>query len=224
MAILVLLILGAYLLGSVPAAYIAARFTRGVDIREYGSGNVGVSNLLKVTSKWLVIPVALFDLGKGALAVWVAQLLGLGLLEQVIAGLAVIVGHNWPVFLRFSGGRGILTVAGVLSILSPWLAIAGVILASLAIPFGLMAVTTLLVIALFPIASWFLSKPLGIEEPLILTLGLLAILLIVIIRRLTAPRTSVTDSVSRGELMINRLFWDRDIRDRKAWINRKPIN
>ncbi len=224
MAILVLLILGAYLLGSVPAAYIAARFTRGVDIREYGSGNVGVSNLLKVTSKWLVIPVALFDLGKGALAVWVAQLLGLGLLEQVIAGLAVIAGHNWPVFLRFSGGRGILTVAGVLSILSPWLAIAGVILAFLAIPFGLMAVTTLLVIALFPIASWFLSKPLGIEEPRILTLGLLAILLIVIIRRLTAPRTSVTDSVSRGELMINRLFWDRDIRDRKAWINRKPIN
>lgn len=223
MTILVLLILGAYLLGSVPAAYIAAKLSRGIDLREYGSGNVGVSNLLKVAPRWLAIPVILFDIGKGALAVWVAQLLGLGLFEQVVVGLAAIVGHNWPVFLRFSGGRGILTVGGVFLILSPWLAVAGAILAFIGLPFGQMAVTTLLAVTLFPVASWFLSKPLGIEEPLILTLGFLAILLVVVIRRLTAPRTSVTDSVSRGQLMVNRLFFDRDIRDRKAWISRKLV-
>jgi len=218
----VLLILGAYLLGSVPIAYVIAKLSRGIDLRQYGSGNVGVSNLLKVTSKWLAIPVIIFDLGKGALVVWVAQLLEFGLLEQVTVGLAAIIGHNWPVFLRFSGGRGVLTVGGVVLMLSPWLALGGIILTFIGLPFGLMALTNLLALTLLPISSWFLSEPLGVQEPLLLTLGLVAILLIVIIRRLTAPKTSFTDSVSRGQLLVNRLFLDRDIRDRKAWVNQKP--
>jgi len=218
----VLLILGAYLLGSVPIAYVIAKLSRGIDLRQYGSGNVGVSNLLKVTSKWLAIPVIIFDLGKGALVVWVAQLLEFGLLEQVTVGLAAIIGHNWPVFLRFSGGRGVLTVGGVVLMLSPWLALGGIILTFIGLPFGLMALTNLLALTLLPISSWFLSEPLGAQEPLVLTLGLVAILLIVIIRRLTAPKTSFTDSVSRGQLLVNRLFLDRDIRDRKAWVNQKP--
>lgn len=222
MPIWVLLILGAYLLGSVPIAYVIAKLSRGIDLRQYGSGNVGVSNLLKVTSKWLAIPVIIFDLGKGALVVWVAQLLEFGLLEQVTVGLAAIIGHNWPVFLRFSGGRGVLTVGGVVLMLSPWLALGGIILTFIGLPFGLMALTNLLALTLLPISSWFLSEPLGVQEPLLLTLGLVAILLIVIIRRLTAPKTSFTDSVSRGQLLVNRLFWDRDIRDRKAWVNQKP--
>ncbi len=81
-----LLILGGYLLGSVPAAYLVAKWSRGIDIRQYGSGNVGASNLLRLTSKWLVIPVTFFDIGKGALTVWVAQLLGLGVAEQIVVG------------------------------------------------------------------------------------------------------------------------------------------
>jgi glycerol-3-phosphate acyltransferase PlsY len=108
----VLLLLGAYLLGSVPAAYLAARWSRGIDIRQYGSGNIGVSNLWRSTSKWLAMPVIIFDFGKGMLLVWIAQLLGLGIDQQVAIGLAAIIGHNWPVFLRFSGGRGLLTTLG----------------------------------------------------------------------------------------------------------------
>ena len=119
---LVLLILGAYLLGSVPAAYLVAKWSRGIDLRQYGSGSVGASNVVAVASRWWSIPVIIFDLGKGLVMVWVAQLLGLGVAQQVTVGLAVIVGHNWPVFLRFSGGRGILTTLGVVSILVPWLA------------------------------------------------------------------------------------------------------
>ena len=220
--VLILLILGAYLLGSVPAAYLAAKLSRGIDLRQYGSGNVGVSNLLKVTPKWLAIPVIIFDAGKGALAVWIAQLVGLGVLEQVAVGIAAIIGHNWPVFLRFSGGRGIMTVIGVGLMLAPLPTIAAVILAFIGLPFGLLAATTLIVIVLLPIAIWFLSEPLGTEEPLIITLGFVTVLVIAIIRRLTAPKTSLTDSVSRGQLIVNRLFFDRDIRDRKAWINRRP--
>lgn len=216
----ILLILGAYLLGSVPAAYLAAKWSTGVDIRQYGSGNVGASNLLKTTSRWLTIPVVVFDIGKGMLAIWVAQLLGLGVIQQITVGIAAVIGHNWPIFLRFSGGRGLLTILGIVIILSPWLAVIIAILAFSGLPFGLLAVTTLFTIIFLPIASWFFSKPLGIEEPLVVSLGFVAILLIVIIRRLTAPRTSVTESVSRGQLLINRLFLDRDIRDRKSWINR----
>ena len=69
-----LLILAAYLLGSVPAAYLVAKFSRGVDLRQYGSGNVGANNLLRLTSKRLALPVFVFDFGKGLAMVWVAQL------------------------------------------------------------------------------------------------------------------------------------------------------
>lgn len=74
-----------------------------------------------------------------------------------------------------------------------------------------------------PILTWFLGQPLGVEEKLTITLGYLAILVIAILKRLTAPRTSVTVSVSTGQLLVNRLLFDRDIRDREAWIHRTPL-
>ena len=67
----ILLIIGAYLLGSVPAAYLAIKWARGVDIRKVGTGKVGAANVLNAGPKWLVVPVALFDIGKGALVVWI---------------------------------------------------------------------------------------------------------------------------------------------------------
>ncbi|MFC2013506.1 glycerol-3-phosphate acyltransferase [Chloroflexota bacterium] len=226
-----LLISAAYLLGSVPAAYLAAKWSQGIDIRQYGSGNVGASNLLKFTSKKVAIPVIIFDLGKGMLMVWAAQLVGLGFAQQVIVGLAVIVGHNWPAFLRFSGGRGGLTSLGVAVILVPKL---GLILASFAFLLSAsqhLALGTILAIALLPICSWFSSapvirwlfgQPLSTNEQLPVTLGFLAIFLVAVIRRLIAPRTSLTTSVPMGELIVNRLLFDRDIRDREAWIHRTP--
>ncbi len=78
-----LLIVGTYLLGSVPAAYLAARWSRGIDIRQFSDGNVGATNLMRLTSKRIAIPVVIFDLGKGALMVWVAQLLGLDITQQI---------------------------------------------------------------------------------------------------------------------------------------------
>ena len=73
----ILLAIGAYLLGSVPAAYLAVKWTRGVDIRKVGTGKTGAANVLNAGPKWLVIPVVLFDVGKGALFIWAAKLLGL---------------------------------------------------------------------------------------------------------------------------------------------------
>lgn len=218
-----LLILGAYLLGSVPAAYLVAKWSRGIDIRQYGSGNVGASNLLRLTSKWLAIPVTIFDIGKGALAIWVAQLLGLGVAEQIVVGLAAILGHNWPIFLRFQGGRGIFTSLGVILILSPIIGLIILVLAYSFAPFRKLSLGVLIALVSLPILSWFLSQTLGIEERLTITLGYLAILVLAVLKRLTAPRTSVTASVSTGQLLLNRLLLDRDIRDREAWIRRTPL-
>jgi glycerol-3-phosphate acyltransferase PlsY len=219
-----LLTLGAYLLGSMPAAYLAARWFRGIDIRQFGTGNVGASNLLRLTSKRIAIPVIIFDVGKGALMVWTAQLLGLDITQQVTVGLAAIIGHNWPVFLRFNGGRGILTTLGIVFILvsRPWLGLIILIIAYGMAPFRLLALGTIIAVASLPIFSWFLPQLFGIEKPLPITLGFVVIFLLVVIRRLTARRTIFTASVTLRQLLVNRLLFDRDIRDRKAWIDRRP--
>ena len=103
--------------------------------------------------------------------------------------------------------------------LAPWLALALVAFAFAWTPFRQLALGTLCALILLPILSWFLSEPLGVERALPLTLGFSAIFLLVIIRRLTAPRTSV----STPSILLSRLLFDRDIRDRKAWIKRQPL-
>ena len=218
-----LLTLGAYLLGSVPAAYLAARWSRGIDIRQCGDGNVGATNLMRLTSKRIAVPVVIFDLGKGALMVLAAQLLGLDITQQVVVGLAAVIGHNWPVFLRFNGGRGIFTTLGIIFVLvpRPWLGLIALIIAYGMAPFHQLALGTIIALASLPIFSWLLPQLFDIEKPLPITLGFLAIFLVVVIRRLTAPRTTFTTSVTRGQLLFNRLLFDRDIRDRKAWIQQR---
>ena len=206
-----------------PAAYLAARWFRGIDIRQFGTGNVGASNLLRLTSKRIAIPVIIFDLGKGAMMVWAAQLVGLDITQQVTVGIAAIIGHNWPVFLRFNGGRGILTTLGVVFILAPrpWLGLIVLVIAYGMAPFRQLALGTIIAVASLPIFSWFLPQLFGIEKPLPITLGFVAIFLLAVIRRLTTPRTVFTASVTLRQLLVNRLLFDRDIRDRKAWIDRQ---
>jgi glycerol-3-phosphate acyltransferase PlsY len=220
----ILLLVGAYLVGSIPTAYIVGRWRRGIDIRQHGSGNVGASNLLRSSGKWLAIVVIIVDIGKGILMVWAAQAAGLNIAQQVAIGLAAIIGHNWPVFLRFSGGRGVLTTLGVAFFLPlangplvPWALIISLALVAI-FTFGLhnLPVGTIAGMAALPLAGWLTG------EPLAFTLGFLAMFLVMVIRRLTAPKSSLTASVPTGELLINRLLFDRDIRDKEAWIYRQP--
>ncbi len=217
-------VIGAYLLGAVPAAYLIAKWARGIDLRQHGSGNVGASNVITVVSKRWGIAVIAFDLLKGMAAVYAARWIGLDIGQQAAVGLATIVGHNWSVFLRFSGGRGGLSIAGVVIALAPLL---GLSLLAFTLIFGLfrqMALGMILAAAALPVSSWFLGQPLGItEQPLPLSLGFLAIFLVTIIRRLTVPRAAIAASVSTRELLFNRLLFDRDIRDRETWIHRTPI-
>ena len=215
----ILLVLGAYLLGSVPVAYLVAKWTRGIDIRQYGSGNVGAANIFAVVSKRWSIPVTIFDICKGALAVWVAQLLGLGAAQQVTVGIVTIIGYNSPIFLRFKGGRGVFTGLGVITMLSPKLGLIAMVMSCTLAPFRQIPLSVTIALVSVPILSWFLSQSLGIEARLPVTLGFTALVLIVLSRRLVAPRTRLSESVSPVELVINRLFFDRDIRDRKAWVS-----
>jgi len=126
-----------YLLGSVPFGYLVARRQAKVDVRQYGSGKIGATNVLRIAGRKLATLVAIIDLLKGVLAVVFAGLIvgkgylvvgdfGLGsLVAQVLAALAAIVGHNWSVFLRFRGGRGVATFFGGLIALCPPAAIFG---------------------------------------------------------------------------------------------------
>lgn len=108
-----------YLLGSIPVGLIVTRLAGGVDVREYGSGKTGFTNTLRVIGLRRSLPVFLGDFGKGL----AAALLPLAYTEEPWArtagGLACIVGHVWPVFAGFRGGRGLLAGAGMLAALNP---------------------------------------------------------------------------------------------------------
>jgi len=108
-----------YLLGSVPWGYMLLRLRMGVDIRQYGSGRTGMSNVLRTGGGKVAALVLLLDVSKGVLSVYLARMV-IGASEaEVAAALLSLIGHNWPVFLGFKGGRGIATGAGALTMLAP---------------------------------------------------------------------------------------------------------
>ncbi len=116
---IILAIIIGYLLGSIPCAYIAGRLVKGVDIRKVGGGNIGALNTIREVGTAAGFTVLFADIAKGALAVLVAQWLGLSLPWVFAVGLAAVVGHNWSVWLKFKGGQGLATTLGVLLALSP---------------------------------------------------------------------------------------------------------
>ncbi len=104
----------AYLIGSTPSGVIVTRLWRGVDIRSYGSGSTGTTNVLRTLGPKAAVLVFFLDVAKGAAAVAIAKLLDVPHLAIALAGALVVVGHMWPVFARFRGGKGVATGLGVL--------------------------------------------------------------------------------------------------------------
>ena len=112
--------ISSYLIGAVPASFIMGRLVRGIDLREHGSGNLGAANTFRVLGPKAAIPVLLFDIGKGFVAVWFLSKIGEGnIWFAVLAAVTVVLGHNYSIFLRFSGGKGVGTTAGAFLALSP---------------------------------------------------------------------------------------------------------
>ena len=111
-------VLAAYLMGSIPFAQLLSK-RRGIDLRRVGSGNVGATNVLRTLGVRPAVLAMMLDAVKGTLAVLVAQRLTNGVAAPVIAGLASMIGHVYPVWLRFRGGKGVATAAGAFAVLAP---------------------------------------------------------------------------------------------------------
>jgi glycerol-3-phosphate acyltransferase PlsY len=164
-----------YLLGSIPFGYLLVRIFRGEDIRQTGSGNIGATNVARSGAKGLGIATLALDAVKGALAVWLAVLLAISrynfcgdglsadfcvhpLRLMATASLAAVLGHVFPVWLRFKGGKGVATALGVFCVLFP-----KAILVALAVFILVVAVTryvslgSILAAIAFPVAAYFMQ-------------------------------------------------------------------
>jgi glycerol-3-phosphate acyltransferase PlsY len=114
-----LVIVSAYLIGSIPFALLLARRWRVADLRLVGSGNLGAANVMRASGVTAGVLVALLDMAKGAASVWLAERFTTSTVMPAAAGVAAIVGHIYPVWLRFRGGKGVATACGVFSVLTP---------------------------------------------------------------------------------------------------------
>ena len=158
-----MLVLFSYLLGSIPSAYIAGRVLKGIDIRKVGDGNVGAANAYREIGPIVGVAVFIADAWKGVIAVMVAQALA----SQVVAfftGLAVVAGHNWPLYIGLRGGRGESTTIGVLSVLLPQAML--ILLAVCAVPF-LVTRNTMLAGAILFGPLWLVALLMGTSGVLV---------------------------------------------------------
>lgn len=151
-----------YLLGSMPSAYIATRLAAGRDIRQLGGGNVGGLNVYREVGPWPAITAGIVDVGKGAAAVAIAKW-GLNVPDAyvLLAGLASVIGHNWMVWLKFSGGKGMGAAIGALLVLFPLYGYPlqlGIFAATVIVP---MVITRNIALSMFiglvslPVIVWF---------------------------------------------------------------------
>ena len=198
-----------YLLGSIPTAYIVARLATGKDIRQMGGGNVGGLNTFREVGRWAIVPVAIIDVGKGAAAVAIAYwLLDLSPTFVILAGLASVVGHNWMVWLKFSGGKGMGATYGSLFVLFPLYGYWQGILISLGLFIIMVLITrnvalgsTTSLVAI-PFITW-LGMDSGIGTIMAVILGLA-----IALKFYPTAREAMTKSKSTEEFVFDR--WQRD--------------
>ena len=172
-----LIVLGAYLLGSIPFGLIFAKLFAGKDIREHGSGNIGAANVSRVLGPAAGIATLVFDAAKGAAAVWLAISLAGSqpARPMMLAGIAALLGHCFPVWLRFKGGKGVATALGVYLVLCPLAALTAFVLFLLVVFFWrYVSLGSLSAAAAMPLLIYFLWAP-GHAPPLVITIGTLCI-------------------------------------------------
>jgi glycerol-3-phosphate acyltransferase PlsY len=207
------LVAAGYFIGAIPVAYIAGRI-KGIDIRRFGSANVGASNVYQSVARWAVVPVGIGQIALAMAGIGLAKLAGASLNVQVAAGAAAIAGVCWSVYILFSGGRGITASIGFMLYLTPItlgvftvIGLAGVFAKQVPLGVGI-------AIAAAPISSVIVDGPGPIA------LGCLSMAIIVFVKRVLGNPGVRVDSVSRRELLVNRLLFDRDIRDRDEWVRK----
>ncbi|NIM94848.1 MAG: glycerol-3-phosphate acyltransferase [Anaerolineales bacterium] len=206
-----------YLIGSIPTAYLAGRWIKKIDLREYGSGTISGSMVWEHVGKWPLFPVGIFDVLKGTFPTWLALYLGLDDVVAAMAGVAAVVGHNWPIYLKFTGGRGLSPMLGTWLVL--WWPATLWMLIPIAIGWALgdsapWALGTLLTL---PIFSYFAGGP------TVVTPTALAFTAITLVKRLEANRRPLPQpGPERRKVILRRLIFDRDIPHHRTWLDRTP--
>ena len=215
-----IIIAGAYLVGSIPTGYLVSKYAAGIDIRDYGSGNVGASNVVEHVGKWHGILQGAFDcLVKGLLPVLVGKLVGVELWAQGAAGFAAVAGHNWSPFLRMTGGRGVSVAVGA------------------ALALGMFWEILILGLAVFTVGRlltrdtgfWTFAAMLALpvvglafrREPEVI-LTIVFICLMMFLKRLTANWERPPSEYPIRNVLMYRLVWDRDVPKRVEWTERRP--
>jgi glycerol-3-phosphate acyltransferase PlsY len=178
---LLIVLLVAYLLGSIPFGLILAKLFGGADVRSAGSGNIGATNVARVAGPLPGILTLTLDAGKGALAVWLAgRVMHFDAGAMIVAGGFALLGHCFPVWLRFRGGKGVATAAGIFAALCPTALLAAFILFALVAWFWrFVSLASLASAAALPLLVYLLWAP-HFAPPNIVTIGSLAIALLVI--------------------------------------------
>jgi len=174
-----------YLLGSIPWGYLIVKAMRGIDVRNFGSGNIGMTNVQRILGSSSALLVLGGDMGKGALSVCLGVLLApfAHMSPQVMggmAGIASIIGHNWPVFLKFKGGKGVAISAGVFLTLTPFPLMLSALVMALVVGFTrYVSLGSITAAGALPFFIWFWMK----EGSFYLVLSALAAFLILLRHR-----------------------------------------
>ena len=210
-----------YLVGAVPTAFLMGKLVKGVDIRGYGSGNVGGTNVFHHVGKGWAALLGVFEiLVKGALPVYIGHyVLGLERSSPLLIGapLLATAGHNWSPYLKFQGGRGIGVVIGTLLALSPLLLAAFMVIA---------------------VSGWALTRSSGVwvlismtflpvwavlvGDPVVISFYCVGLLGLIVTKRLLSNWTPFPEGLPKERVLFNRLFRDRDVDDHAEWVNRVP--
>ncbi|MFC2013559.1 glycerol-3-phosphate 1-O-acyltransferase PlsY [Chloroflexota bacterium] len=203
-----LVVIIGYLLGSIPFAYIVGRLIKRIDIRQAGGGNVGALNTMREVGTAAGLGVLAADVAKGAVAVLIAQWLGVSLIFVFIAGLTAVLGHNWPVFLKFRGGMGLATTMGALLAVAP---------IEFVISFAIMVVVVLITsnirlgagvgLALLPLIIWGFGGAGG------LIAYSLALPIFSTLRAIPSIKRDLASAESKKDLIVDRKY--------KPWQKRK---
>jgi acyl phosphate:glycerol-3-phosphate acyltransferase len=201
----ILSIIIAYLLGSIPTAYIVARIRKGIDIRTVGSNNMGAANVMREIGTPEGIFVAVVDIAKGAAAILIARTLDISDMWVFGAGFAALVGHNFPVFAGFRGGRGTAVIIGIFLVLAPKTVLVALVIllipffitlkSSAAIPIGF--ALACLGFALLPLFIWLW------QGSLVLACYVVAIDIFMLVRNLSR----IKQIMSKG--IIKHMIYDR---------------
>ena len=154
----VVAVLASYLLGAIPTSLWVVRAVKGIDLRTVGSGNLGATNLYRLLGFRYAVPVGIFDALKGAIPVaFIGPWAGLGLTGSLLLGVTAVIGHAFPVFANFKGGKGVATGSGIVLGLAPWAFLITLVVWAVSVKLsGYVSLGSVLAAAALPPAVWFL--------------------------------------------------------------------